>query len=66
MLLGLHSYSLYLHGIGENWGEFVLPWPKQMDIWQLMDYLMELGLEGLHVDDAQVRLCPIDLILDER
>lgn len=52
MLLGLHSYSLYLHGIGENWAGFALPWPKQMDIWQLMDYLRELGLEGLHVDDG--------------
>ena len=52
MKLGLHTYSLYLHGIGQDWAGFSLPWPRQMDVWQLMDYTVELGLEGLHIDDG--------------
>ncbi len=52
MLLGLHTYSLYLHGIGQDWAGFSLPWPRQMDVWQLMDYVVALGLEGLHIDDG--------------
>lgn len=52
MLLGLHTYSLYLHGIGQDWAGFSLPWPRQMDVWQLMDYTIELGLDGLHIDDG--------------
>jgi len=51
MQLGMHTYSLYHHGVAEDWAGFQLPWPKQMDIWQLMDYMVELGLEGLHLDD---------------
>lgn len=52
MKLGFHTYGFYLHGIGQLWGGFELPWPRQMDIWQLMDHCHSLGLEGLHVDDA--------------
>jgi 3-oxoisoapionate decarboxylase len=51
MRLGMHTYSLYHHGIAEDWAGFRLPWPRQMDIWQLMDYMVELGLEGIHLDD---------------
>jgi sugar phosphate isomerase/epimerase len=51
MRLGMHTYSLYHHGIAEDWAGFQLPWPRQMDIWQLMDYMVEIGLEGLHLDD---------------
>jgi sugar phosphate isomerase/epimerase len=51
MKLGLHTYSLYHHGIAEDWADFRLPWPRQMNIWQLMDYVLELGLEGIHLDD---------------
>lgn len=51
MRLGMHTYSLYHHGIAEDWAGFKLPWPRQMDIWQLMDYIVELGLEGIHMDD---------------
>ena len=51
MRLGMHTYSLYHHGVAEDWAGFQLPWPRQMDIWQLMDYMVELGLEGLHLDD---------------
>jgi len=51
MQLGIHTYSLYHHGIAEDWAGFQLPWPKQMDIWQLMDYVTNLDLEGIHLDD---------------
>lgn len=51
MRLGMHTYSLYHHGVAEDWAGFKLPWPKQMNIWRLMDYMVELGLEGLHLDD---------------
>ena len=51
MRLGMHTYSLYHHGLAEDWAGFRLPWTRQMDIWQLMDYMVELGLEGLHLDD---------------
>ncbi|UCD81641.1 MAG: hypothetical protein JSW26_09530 [Desulfobacterales bacterium] len=51
MRLGMHTYSLYHHGIAEDWVGFRLPWSKQMDIWQLMDYMVELDLEGIHLDD---------------
>ena len=51
MRLGMHTYSLYHHGIAEDWAGFQLPWPRQMGIWQLMDYVVEIGLEGLHLDD---------------
>lgn len=52
MKLGFHTYGYYLHGIGQLWGDFTLPWPKQMNLWQLMDHCASLGLEGLHLDDA--------------
>ena len=51
MRLGMHTYSLYHHGVAEDWAGFKLPWPRQMNIWQMMDYMVELGLEGLHLDD---------------
>ncbi len=51
MRLGMHTYSLYHHGVAEDWAGFQLPWPRQMNIWQMMDYMVELGLEGLHLDD---------------
>jgi sugar phosphate isomerase/epimerase len=47
----MHTYSLYHHGVAEDWAGFELPWPRQMSIWQLMDDMVELGLEGLHLDD---------------
>lgn len=52
MKLGFHTYGFYLHGIGQLWGGFTLPWPSQMNLWQLMDHCADVGLEGLHLDDA--------------
>jgi sugar phosphate isomerase/epimerase len=51
MRLGMHTYSLYHHGVAEDWAGFRLPWPRQMTMFQLMDYMVDLGLEGLHLDD---------------
>ena len=48
MLLGLHTYSLYLHGIGQAWAGFKLPWERQLSTFQLFDLGIELGLDGFH------------------
>jgi sugar phosphate isomerase/epimerase len=52
MLLGLHTYSLYLHGIGQDWAGFELPWPRQMTTFELMDEIVRMGLDGIHLDDG--------------
>ena len=52
MLLGLHTYSLYLHGIGQAWAGFKLPWERQLSTFRLFDLGIELGLDGFHVDDG--------------
>ena len=52
MLLGLHTYSFYLHGIGQAWADFKLPWPRQMSTFELFDETVRLGLDGLHLDDG--------------
>jgi hypothetical protein len=49
MLLGLHTYSFHLHGMGQNWGGFKLQWEPVWDIFGLMDEARKLGLEGLHL-----------------
>jgi 3-oxoisoapionate decarboxylase len=50
MRLGMHTYSLYHHGVAEDWAGFKLPWKRQINLFELMDYIQELGLEGLHLD----------------
>ena len=52
MLLGLHTYSLYLHGIGQAWADFKLPWARQLTTFDLFELTVELGLDGLHLDDG--------------
>ena len=52
MLLGLHTYSLYLHGIGQAWADFSLPWPRQLTTFKLFELAVDLGLDGLHLDDG--------------
>lgn len=52
MLLGLHTYSLYLHGLGQAWAGFDLPWPRQLNTFELLDQAVRWGLDGLHLDDA--------------
>jgi sugar phosphate isomerase/epimerase len=52
MLLGLHTYSFYLHGIGQAWADFKLPWPRQMSTFDLFDEGVKMGLDGFHLDDG--------------
>ena len=52
MLLGLHTYSFHLHGMGQNWGGYQLPWEPVWDIFGLMDEAQKLGLDGLHLTAA--------------
>jgi sugar phosphate isomerase/epimerase len=52
MLLGLHTYSFYLHGIGQAWADFKLPWPRQMSTFELFDEGVKMGLDGFHLDDG--------------
>jgi sugar phosphate isomerase/epimerase len=52
MLLGLHTYSLYLHGIGQAWADFELPWPRQMSTYELFEEGIRMGLDGFHLDDG--------------
>lgn len=54
MLIGLHTYSLHLHGMGQNWGGFKLQWEPVWDIFGLMDEAKNLGLEGLHLTAADL------------
>ena len=65
MLLGLHTYSFHLHGMGQNWGGHQLAWERVWDIFGLMDEAKKLGLEGLHLtavdlgatDDCHLVMC---------
>ena len=50
MRLGMHTYSLYHHGVAEDWAGFTLPWERQLSLFEMMDYVRQLGLEGLHLD----------------
>ena len=49
MLLGLHTYSFHLHGMGQNWGGYELAWEPVWDVFGLMDEAVKLGLDGLHL-----------------
>ncbi len=52
MRLGLHTYSLHLHGIGQAWADFELPWERQLSTFELFDLGVEWGLDGFHLDDG--------------
>ncbi len=54
MLLGLHTYSFHLHGMGQNWGGHKLQWEPVWDIFGLMDEAKKLGLDGLHLTAADL------------
>lgn len=49
MKLGLHTYTLHLWGLGQNWGIIAEPRPKELNLMQLMDKAVEWGLDGLHI-----------------
>lgn len=55
MLLGLHSYSFHLHGMGQRWGESGPETDDAMDIHRLMAFAVEHGLDGLHITAADCR-----------
>ena len=63
MKLGLHTYTLHLWGLGQNWGVHADPRPKEMNLLQLMDNAVAWGLDGLHItgcdletkDDARLK-----------
>ena len=62
MLLGLHTYSFYLHGIGQAWADFKLPWPRQMTTFELLDEAVNMGLDGLHLDDGVLETLDISYL----
>ena len=66
MLLGLHTYSLYLHGIGQAWAGFELPWPRQMTTFELMDKIVRMGLDGIHLDDGVLESLDISYLKEVR
>ncbi len=49
MKLGLHTYTLHLWGLGQNWGIQADPRPKVMTLMELMDRAVEWKLDGLHI-----------------
>ncbi|WP_125568362.1 sugar phosphate isomerase/epimerase family protein [Companilactobacillus insicii] len=53
--LGMHSYTLHLHGLGESWG-FTEDhaFEQSIDIFQLMDYAVKWGLDGLHITNVDL------------
>ncbi len=66
MLLGLHTYSLHLHGMGQNWGGFKLQWEPVWNIFGLMDEAKKLGLDGLHLTAADLGATDQDHLRDVR
>ena len=66
MLLGLHTYSLHLHGMGQNWGGFKLQWEPVWDIFGLMDEAKKLGLDGLHLTAADLGATDTEHLHDVR
>ncbi len=61
MKLGLHTYTLHLWGLGQNWGVVADPRPKEMTLIQLMNKAVEWGLDGLHITG-----CDLETKDDER
>jgi 3-oxoisoapionate decarboxylase len=50
--LGVHTFCFNMHGLGQGWAGFDLPWGRQLSTVELFDKLVELGLDGVHLDDA--------------
>jgi sugar phosphate isomerase/epimerase len=49
MLLGVHTYSLHLHGFGPTDICGTAAPCKAMDIFELIDYAVKIGVDGLHI-----------------
>lgn len=52
MQLGVHTFCFNMQGLGQGWADFALPWPRQRTAVQLLDKIVDLGLDGVHLDDA--------------
>jgi hypothetical protein len=52
MKLGLHTYSVNMHGIGQAWAGYRCPWPRHLSTFELFRLLVDLDLEGVHLDDG--------------
>lgn len=51
MLLGFHSYCLYLNGV-DRYGTNSLPWQRKMSTFELLDYAASLKVDGLQIGDG--------------
>jgi len=60
MLLGLHTYSFHLHGMGQIWGGYPLSGDPVWDIFGLMEEVAQLGLDGLHLTAADCQNTEVD------
>ncbi|MFD1670893.1 sugar phosphate isomerase/epimerase family protein [Agrilactobacillus yilanensis] len=53
--LGMHTYTLHLHGLGESWGfSEDHAFEQSIDLFQLMDYAVKWGLDGLHITNVDL------------
>jgi 3-oxoisoapionate decarboxylase len=66
MKLGLHTYSLHLWGLGQNWGIHADPRPKEMNLIQLMDKALEWKLDGLHITGCDLETKDDDRLYEVR
>ena len=49
MLLGVHTYSLHLHGFGPTDICGTTAPARAMDIFELIDDAAKIGVDGLHI-----------------
>lgn len=54
MKLGIHTYTLHLNGLGQNWGFVGDTFEQKISIFELMDLAVEWGLDGLHVTSCDL------------
>ena len=66
MKLGLHTYTLHLWGLGQNWGIQADPRPKVINLIQLMDLAGEWGLDGLHITGCDLETKDDDRLAEVR
>lgn len=54
MKLGIHTYTLHLNGLGQNWGFVGDHFTQAMTLEDLMDKAVEWGLDGLHLTNVDL------------
>ncbi|WP_164667247.1 sugar phosphate isomerase/epimerase family protein [Virgibacillus doumboii] len=53
--LGMHTYTLHLHGLGESWGfDSDYAYEKSINLMELMDLAVEWGIDGLHITNVDL------------